>query len=256
MLAGRAPRRAARPAVKKKSRPAVDRRAEAGPAAPAPAVVRCRGCGAALTAALAPWPEPRPPGLDGTADVVPPGFFWQAPAGAEVWPGAEPAPLVVNRRDVAGLVPAGDRTGCCGPGGTNGPNLACRCGRLVATEVADCFTPHMALFGPRAAAGAPSGVEGPAARVLTVGGGEPLRSREAFAAWAHGALGAAAWHGDDVESLVRDWLARTTDGETVCVVWLNADASARAGVPLRAIEAAVASAHGDAPGRRLALVFL
>lgn len=40
--------------------------------------------------------------------------------------------------------------GCCGPGGTNGPNLQCEiCGTYVATKVKDCCTPHYVIFDPK-----------------------------------------------------------------------------------------------------------
>ena len=42
--------------------------------------------------------------------------------------------------------PAARRHGCCGCAGSEGPNLACRCGQLVATEVSDCLTPHFVVF--------------------------------------------------------------------------------------------------------------
>ncbi len=39
--------------------------------------------------------------------------------------------------------------GCCGLGGTHGPNLQCEiCGTYVATKVEDCSTPHYILFDP------------------------------------------------------------------------------------------------------------
>ena len=42
-------------------------------------------------------------------------------------------------------------SGCCGPGGTHGPNLQCEiCGTYVATKVRDCCTPHYIFFDPSA----------------------------------------------------------------------------------------------------------
>ncbi len=41
--------------------------------------------------------------------------------------------------------------GCCGVGGTNGPNLLCdTCKRSVATKLEDCCTPHCVVFDPDA----------------------------------------------------------------------------------------------------------
>ncbi len=43
------------------------------------------------------------------------------------------------------------RQGCCGPSGSQGPNLACAgCGREVAVETADCGTPQQVAFLPDA----------------------------------------------------------------------------------------------------------
>jgi hypothetical protein len=40
--------------------------------------------------------------------------------------------------------------GCCGPNGSDGPNLVCRCGREVAILWADCWLPHAILLIPEA----------------------------------------------------------------------------------------------------------
>lgn len=225
------------------------------PADATPVLLRCRQCGAALTGVLRVWPDPRPLTLLDGSDALPQGFFWRAPEGADFWQGAGPSLVVTNRHDLVGLKPSGDRSGCCGPSGMDGPNLSCPAGHPVAIEVSDCWTPHMALFGSQAALCSAAGLEGPDARVFNVGGAEPLRSKEAFVAWAHGALDAAEWHGDDVRALVEAWLKRTGEGETACIVWLNAETSRQAGVPLGAIEAAVTGAQEGSPRRRLFLVF-
>lgn len=39
-------------------------------------------------------------------------------------------------------------TGCCGPAGTEGPNLRCACGSEIATEKNDCCTPHEIRLDP------------------------------------------------------------------------------------------------------------
>jgi hypothetical protein len=42
-------------------------------------------------------------------------------------------------------------TGCCGPSGSDGPNLLCdTCKGYVATKVADCGTPRFIVFDPKA----------------------------------------------------------------------------------------------------------
>ncbi|MFI9386542.1 hypothetical protein [Kutzneria sp. NPDC052558] len=38
--------------------------------------------------------------------------------------------------------------GCCGPAGTDGPNLVCWCDTEIATEVNDCYTPHEIRLEP------------------------------------------------------------------------------------------------------------
>ncbi|MYQ47999.1 hypothetical protein GTW40_23620 [Streptomyces sp. SID4985] len=39
-------------------------------------------------------------------------------------------------------------TGCCGPTGAHGPNLACACGSRLATWAADCLGPNELHLGP------------------------------------------------------------------------------------------------------------
>jgi hypothetical protein len=239
---------------KSKQGPVAKQGRAAGPDAPRDVVLRCLACGAALTPALAPWRGQPLTLLDGQ-DALPRGFYWQSPPGTEFWQGAGPDQIVVNRHDLVGLTPSGkNNQGCCGPSGMDGLNLLCPCGRPIATDVADCWTPHMALFGPRVGLGAATGLDEPGTSVFTIGG-EPLRSLRAFVAWAHSALGATAWYGDDVEMLVLDWLTRTGDDETLCIVWLNSETSKAAGVPVRAIEAAAAKAHEGSARRRLAFAF-
>jgi hypothetical protein len=40
--------------------------------------------------------------------------------------------------------------GCCGSSGADGPNRACRCGAVVATEWSDCWTQAEVRFLPDA----------------------------------------------------------------------------------------------------------
>ncbi len=236
--------------------PATDAAAAAKAAAgEAPTAFYCRRCGAALSLPLRRLPDWPPLTLCDGVDALPRGFFFRAPAEPEFWQRAGAGPFVVNLRDVVDMKPTGDRSGCCGPSGMDGPNLACPAGHTVATEVGDCWTPRMALFDPASALDvATPGAEGPSARVLVVGEHGPLRSRGAFLAWAHAALELGSWHGDDLGALVADWLSCTFEHESVCILWLNADASARAGVPLQAIKAEIEGAHRGAP-RRLILLF-
>jgi hypothetical protein len=52
------------------------------------------------------------------------------------------------RRDA--IVPAGIDSGCCGSDGCDGPNRACGCGNVVATEWSDCWTWAEVRFLPDA----------------------------------------------------------------------------------------------------------
>ncbi|MEO3782996.1 hypothetical protein ABGB12_06695 [Actinocorallia sp. B10E7] len=60
--------------------------------------------------------------------------------------------FVLNPGDVTGTTRHPDPTrsmGCCGPDGSNGPNLICRgCERETATEEADCWKPHFVVTIP------------------------------------------------------------------------------------------------------------
>lgn len=209
-------------------------------------LVRCRQCGVALTPTLRRLPYPGPLTLADGADALPRGFFWIAPDEADFWTQVERAALVINVDDAVGLVPVGDRSGCCGPSGGGGPNLACSAGHRIATEVADCWTPRMVLFGPSAVLAAAGEGQVPEARVLLVGAAEPIRSDAEFAAWAHAALGASDWYGNDLAALVREWLGLTE--QSACIVWLQAAESERAGVALNAIADAIEQAQQG--GRR------
>lgn len=59
--------------------------------------------------------------------------------------------VVVHPDDVRHLrvaAPSSAHWGCCGPRGTDGRNMACGCGTLVATLVADCMGPHELRLDP------------------------------------------------------------------------------------------------------------
>ncbi|MDR6319787.1 hypothetical protein [Actinoplanes couchii] len=59
--------------------------------------------------------------------------------------------IVVHPEDAAGLQPLPDHrnsSGCCGPAGNQGLNLACPCGAPVATLAADCFGPYELHLDP------------------------------------------------------------------------------------------------------------
>ncbi|MGP3769499.1 hypothetical protein ACTWJ8_01590 [Streptomyces sp. SDT5-1] len=59
--------------------------------------------------------------------------------------------VIVHPKDVPSLRLAdglGIHSGCCGPLGTGGRNMACGCGTLVATLAADCLGPHELHLDP------------------------------------------------------------------------------------------------------------
>ncbi len=66
-------------------------------------------------------------------------------------PGSGLRSAVLGRGDVRGVVEVpGRRQGCCGPGGSDGPDLACAgCGVGIAVEAADCCTPQQVTLDPR-----------------------------------------------------------------------------------------------------------
>ena len=60
--------------------------------------------------------------------------------------------IALNPEDLLpdSLVQAGDDNGCCGSDGLDGPNRACRCGVILATEWSDCWTQSEVRFLPSA----------------------------------------------------------------------------------------------------------
>ena len=59
---------------------------------------------------------------------------------------------LVSPEDIleASLSSAGADNGCCGSDGLDGPNRACSCGSLVATQWSDCWTQAEVRFLPDA----------------------------------------------------------------------------------------------------------
>ena len=60
--------------------------------------------------------------------------------------------IAANPADIAddALRSTGVDNGCCGSDGCDGPNRACRCGAVVATEWSDCWTRAEVRFLPDA----------------------------------------------------------------------------------------------------------
>ena len=104
-------------------------------------VLVCDGCEARLTGRLRPTSLPLPR-ADGASAVEVGHYSW-----SEEDFGAHAGKLIVDIKDT--ILCAGRperRSGCCGCCGLDGPNLACVCGRAVATEVSDCWTPYFVAF--------------------------------------------------------------------------------------------------------------
>ncbi|MFN7128826.1 MAG: hypothetical protein ACK4OJ_07145 [Brevundimonas sp.] len=56
--------------------------------------------------------------------------------------------VIANPDDIVGdsLRSTGSDNGCCGSDGLDGPNRACICGEVVATERSDCWTAAEVAF--------------------------------------------------------------------------------------------------------------
>ncbi|MER7461285.1 hypothetical protein [Streptomyces sp. NPDC097981] len=135
-------------------------------------IFRCRRCRTALTTAVREVPpppesqtwapyeapvEPCPPRMaPGTfaRDPEPSRFSWPAAPKGFRPPRGTAGPqqgVVLSPGDIRGVEPIERRrTGCCGPMGIDGPNLACAgCGAEVAVEAADCCTWQEIVLDPR-----------------------------------------------------------------------------------------------------------
>lgn len=76
-------------------------------------------------------------------EVIPAGCVWRARAGFTELLAVKAGDLMCRRSDLPAAVLARTSNGCCGPDGLDGPNLLCRCGIAFATEMGDCWQPHV-----------------------------------------------------------------------------------------------------------------
>lgn len=111
-------------------------------------VFACPTCGVAITRPVELLdPPPAIPNESlggGGADWVPVGR-WLLASGSEDLDGGP----IVNEQDLEGTRPHADgwrSIGCCGPDGSNGPNIVCLNGHDVATRFADCYQTHGACL--------------------------------------------------------------------------------------------------------------
>ena len=125
----------------------------------------CRACGAALTRDCR-WGSAGEREATGAArsTVVPAGVVVQlreedavpvTAAGGELLRRhvySPPGAVSANPADVlrGQLRSCGTDNGCCGSDGMDGPNRACACGAVVATEWSDCWTQAEVRFLPDA----------------------------------------------------------------------------------------------------------
>lgn len=170
-----------------------------------------------------------------------PGTLWRA--APEVF--GPDLDLIVHPSSAEGLRRCGSWVGCCGPAGADGPNLACPAGHPVATRVADCYTADFVGFARDRVEERPA-----TRRVLPertqILGEPPITSLPQLVAALHACLTVSGWHGEDLEALVLDHA--TGPGEPVCIYWVDAAASVRAGLPVARALAAFARARRAGAG--------
>lgn len=227
---------------------------DARPAADARLVARCARCQLALTLGAVEIPgSPSPITEQDGADGLPAGLFFRVETD-DVWHGARLGSVVVHRGDLRNTRPSGERSGCCGPTGTDGPNLSCAHGHVVGTEVADCWTPRFVFFAPGAVVMTPDADERPEAIVRTFHAGASMTNAWPFHAWLHEALAAADWFADDTRALVAWWLA-AHEG-SIAVVFHGSRLARANGVAVDDIVAQVLAAQPEARGRRFTVVLV
>ncbi|MFG2981629.1 hypothetical protein ACGFYQ_10275 [Streptomyces sp. NPDC048258] len=136
-------------------------------------VFRCAHCGTDLSVPVrqvplppedeVPLPFQLPDGEDCPPRLAPGTFAYDPRPSRFAWgraPKGTPAPrvtdgamrsAVLSPEDVRGVEPVPRRRqGCCGPSGSQGPNLVCAgCGAEVAVETADCYTMQEIVLDPR-----------------------------------------------------------------------------------------------------------
>lgn len=126
-----------------------------------------------------------------------------------------------SRADLPVAVRGKNAVGCCGPSGSGGPNLECPCGVAFATEIGDCWQPHVVAVDPERVDRVPAT---PAVRVHVY----PAKRESELAAWLHEILAAEDWYGTDFDPLAEEW-SRRAPGPIV-IVWIDANRAAQDGV--------------------------
>lgn len=214
---------------------------------PRGSVVCCARCGIELTGSLAEIETPSCPlAMAPGQPALPSGVSWTVRRDhvSERLAGLAEGNLVVCRRDLRNTHPSGNRSGCCGPTGEEGPNLSCPAGHVVATEIAECWTPHLAHFSAEAVVRRPTVEKGIR---LVVFEPCPYVNLWHFFGWLHKDLDLAEWFGVDAAAL-SSWGALQGTAP-VRILWRDAHAATDAGIDLDALATAL-----DGPAGWIALI--
>lgn len=208
--------------------------------------LRCRTCDVAVTGPLEEVVLARPAlfeddgaptdPAEGGRGSPEPGTLWRARAGLG-W--GSPGDWVVHPDALRECQPCGDWSGCCGPTGGDGPNLACRSGHAIAIRVRDCWTPDLVVVLADRVRVTSEAVPLPGRPVVI--GRAPIVARPALIAVLHAGLACAGWHGDDLDALLLDHA--TGPGEAVRIYWEHSRASADAGLDVAGTLGAFARAR-------------
>lgn len=193
----------------------------------------CRACGRELSVpltAIEVSADPHVPVEDG-GEVIPTGCAWWAQPGFAELHAVRGGDLMCRRADLPVAVLGKASFGCCGPDGLDGPNLECPCGVAFATEMGDCWQPHVVAVDPDRVERVPAA---PAVKVhVYPPAGRARATAWELAAWLHEVLGAEDWYGTDLDRLAAEWASRAST--PVVLVWVDADREAREGVEVDAL---------------------
>ena len=200
----------------------------------------CIRCREPISAPLARWPLPQI-SLNGEgAPAIEPRFFWVAPNWFEPEFGVQPGDIVISLESSVRVVPSGNRIGCCGVDGQDGPNLSCPCGLAIGTETSDCWTPRMFTIAQTQIAVREVTDDEAESLDQVISLWESINSSDTLTLALHYASGLDAWFGDDWTSLIMAW-ASTIKKNTV-VVWPDSIISHESGIDLEKIETVFAEA--------------
>lgn len=189
----------------------------------------CTACGSELSGPLTEIEVDGDPRVFGDGhDVIPRGCLWRARPGFAQLVAVQPGDLMGRRGDFPDAVEGTNAYGCCGPDGRTGPNLLCGCGVAFATEMGDCWQPHVVAVKPKRVT-CVAATARVAVHVYPQAPGHKPSAWE-FAAWLHTLLAAEDWYGIEIDRLAREWAARSP--EAIVIVWVDPQREEAAGVPV------------------------